>query len=571
MINRITIENIKGIENKTFELNIKPNIPSIFVAPNGFGKSSFAIAFNSLNQNRLKLDEDYYHKNNQNLLPKIVVECDNNIYEANKNKNDISREISSFVINNKLFAKGKGSHFGTATATLNIEDITLVDKIPDRMNFNFYSLPKFRKKFGNNGRILPNLGKEVLSKQLLVRKISENYNCLENVNEKKIDNIINEINNSKGNKDEIKKWISEDKIGELKKINGLNIIGALICEHYFNEVDSYLYAIQLVWLYNSQKKEFKKACKYNNYLLEKRNFDNLLTSFNTTWKEIKTKETNNKLVVKFPLAKDISNGQRDTLTFIAMLFKVKEKLNKQKNILIIDEVFDYLDDANLISLQFHVSILIEEFKKEGSEIYPIILTHLDPNYFKNFVFKKQQIYYLNKGNSNVNDNFIKLLKFRNNEEIKDDISKYLLHYHTDEINKREKFKDLKLKETWGEGKHFQKYIEDQINKYFNDEDYDPFAVCCAVRVKIEEHTYNMINGEQDKKEFLNTHKTREKLDYAQSKLQKDIPDCFYLLGVIYNEAMHWKDNQDNITPVVTKLKNLTIKNMIRKIYDKNNK
>lgn len=566
MINKITIENIKGIENKTFELNMHPNIPSIFVAPNGFGKSSFAIAFNSLNQNKLKLDKDYYHKNDQDLLPKIVIEYDNNVYEANGNNNDISQEINSFVINNKLFAKGKGSKFGTATATLNIEDITLVDKIPDRTNFNFYSYSEFKNNFGDNGKILPNLN-EIFSKKSLIKEISEKYNCLEKVNEKKINKIINEINNRKGNIGEIKKWILECKIGELKSIDYLDTISTLICKYNFEEVDGYLYTIQLVRLYNSQKKEFKNACKYNNYLLGKEDFDELLTSFNTTWKEIKTMETGNRLVVKFPLAKDISNGQRDTLTFIAMLFKAIGKLNKQKNILIIDEVFDYLDDANLISLQFYVSKFIKRFKEEGREIYPIILTHLDPNYFKNFVFKKQQIHYLNKGNSNVNDNFIKLLKFRNNEEIKDDISKYLLHYHTDKINKREKFKELNLKEKWGEGTNFKEYIEDEIKKYFNDEDYDPFAVCCAVRVKIEELTYNMINNEQDKKEFLNTHKTKEKLDYAQSKIE-NIPESFYLLGVIYNEAMHWKDNQDNITPVVTKLKNLTIKNMIRKIYDK---
>lgn len=565
MINKITIENIKGIENKTFELNINPNIPSIFVAPNGFGKSSFAIAFNSLNKKKLKLDEDYRHKNNQNLLPKIVIECDNHIYEADKDKNDISREIGSFVINNKLFAKGKGSQYGTATATLNIEDITLVDKIPNKMNFNFYSYSEFKKNFGSNGKILPNLN-EIFSKKSLIKEISEKYNCLEKANKKKIDKIINEINSRKETTIEIKKWILKCKIEELKSIDYLDIISSLICKHNFDEVDSYLYTIQLIQLYSLQKQKFKDVCKYNNYLLEKRKFDDLLTSFNTTWKEIKTMETNNKLVVKFPLAKDISNGQRDTLTFIAMLFKAKEKLNKQKNILIIDEVFDYLDDANLISLQFHVSILIKEFKKERREIYPIILTHLDPNYFKNFVFKKQQIYYLNKGNSEVNEHFMKLLKIRNNEEIKKDVSKYLLHYHTDKINKREKFKELNLKEKWGEGTNFKEYIEGEIKKYFNDEDYDPFAVCCAVRVKIEELTYNMIN-EQDKKEFLNTHKTKEKLDYAQSKIE-NIPESFYLLGVIYNEAMHWKDNQDNITPIVTKLKNLTIKNMIRKIYNK---
>jgi len=35
----IKIENIKGIGNKQFMVNLFPNKPSIFVAPNGFGKS----------------------------------------------------------------------------------------------------------------------------------------------------------------------------------------------------------------------------------------------------------------------------------------------------------------------------------------------------------------------------------------------------------------------------------------------------------------------------------------------------------------------------------------------------
>ena len=47
MLNSISIHAIKGIQNKTFNLDLYPNKPSILVAPNGFGKSSFAIAFNS--------------------------------------------------------------------------------------------------------------------------------------------------------------------------------------------------------------------------------------------------------------------------------------------------------------------------------------------------------------------------------------------------------------------------------------------------------------------------------------------------------------------------------------------
>ena len=56
-ISTIEIVNIKGIENKTFFLDIVPNKPNILVAPNGFGKSSFAISFDSLKSNKIELDE----------------------------------------------------------------------------------------------------------------------------------------------------------------------------------------------------------------------------------------------------------------------------------------------------------------------------------------------------------------------------------------------------------------------------------------------------------------------------------------------------------------------------------
>lgn len=57
IINKIEITNIKGIGNKAFSLDLTPNKPNILVAPNGFGKSSFAIAFDSLKSDRIKLDE----------------------------------------------------------------------------------------------------------------------------------------------------------------------------------------------------------------------------------------------------------------------------------------------------------------------------------------------------------------------------------------------------------------------------------------------------------------------------------------------------------------------------------
>jgi len=52
----IELTNVKGIGNHTFQLDLIPNKPNILVAPNGFGKSSFGIAFDSLRRNKIELD-----------------------------------------------------------------------------------------------------------------------------------------------------------------------------------------------------------------------------------------------------------------------------------------------------------------------------------------------------------------------------------------------------------------------------------------------------------------------------------------------------------------------------------
>ena len=114
--------------------------------------------------------------------------------------------------------------------------------------------------------------------------------------------------------------------------------------NYNSEAKSYLVAIQLVWLFHEDSTRFKNACKYSNYQLNKQRFGITLRNFNCTWKGIRAHQTRGKLVVKFPKAIHISNGERDILTFVSMLAKAKSQLTKEANILIIDEVFDYLDD-----------------------------------------------------------------------------------------------------------------------------------------------------------------------------------------------------------------------------------
>ena len=60
-IKAINIDFVKGIESFSLTTLLFPYKPNFFVAPNGFGKSSFATAFISLNRDRLKLDESNYH------------------------------------------------------------------------------------------------------------------------------------------------------------------------------------------------------------------------------------------------------------------------------------------------------------------------------------------------------------------------------------------------------------------------------------------------------------------------------------------------------------------------------
>ncbi len=576
MLKVIKIENIKGIREKKFELEISPNKPSLLVAPNGFGKSSIATAFNSMNGNRIVLKEDDYYLESDSNLPKITIEYTkmdgtNSLLEATSTSNTISNAIDCFVINNQTKPKGIGSQYGRASATLEIKDVVLVDKIPTNTSFG-YSYRNSCDRFGFNSKVLPNLNM-ILSNLKLISCLSENYIALERAEgdriKGKINLIIEEINLQQGAADILIGWILTNKLENLRQIEYLNTIGNLISDFdlgYDSDVKNYLAAIQLIWLFNQNPVNFKNACIYSNYKFDKEQFDLTLSTFNCTWKNIRSSENGGKLLVKFPKAIHISNGQRDILTFISMLFRAKRSLKKPVNILVIDEVFDYLDDANLTAAQYYITSLIKDFADNDKQIYPLILTHLNPSYFKNFAFSKQKVYYLDKTTIEVSPNLIKLLRSRKNPTIEDDVSKLLLHFHPNSINKRAEFRALAIPELWGESNNFVEHLNSEILKYLNNDTYDPFAVCGALRIKIEEIAFNKIQSEEAQNAFLETHTTRKKLEKAE-EMGVMSPESHFLLGIIYNEGMHWKDNQDNVSPIASKLENLVIKKIIGDVFN----
>jgi len=578
----IEIKQVKGIKEKRFELDIIPNRPSLLVAPNGFGKSSLTIGFDSMNKRRINLAEDDYYELKPDKSPKIkiIYEDDNGNVEpfvANEEINTVKDKFDIYVIRSPLKAKASANFYGGASASLEIKPITIFNNIPENISFN-YSVQKLRDKFGDNGKVLSNIKENVFGNLKLIYELSKHFQTIEraagNTFIKAVENIIERINSNSGSKtQELLDWMDNELYPDMMSIRHYSKISKLLENFdlgFTNKSNNFLSAIQIIWLYHENPSNFKGACKYNNYKLEKKRLESLISDFNTTWKNIKTKETNGSLIISFPKATEISNGERDILTFISMIFKAKTKLRKNLNILIIDEIFDYLDDANLLAAQYYITKLIKDYKDDEKRIYPLILTHLNPYYFKNYAFKKQKVYFLQKTDIELSHPMKQLLKKRVNfdDELEHEVSKKLFHYHPEPINKRSEFAAIGgLRETWGERDNFRKFIDNELEKYLaNNADYDPFAVCCAVRIKIEELAYKQIFEEKNQKIFLEERTTRKKLDKAE-EFGIFIPETHYLLGIIYNDAMHWRENQDNVTPVATKLQNRTIKKLIKEVRD----
>jgi hypothetical protein len=296
----------------------------------------------------------------------------------------------------------------------------------------------------------------------------------------------------------------------------------------------------------------------------------LLDGFcSSKWQRAKLNEDkkNKILSVMFPKAHQLSNGQRDIVTLVVQMHKALCEGSKKPLILIIDEVFDYLDDANLVAFQYYVTSLIERYKKQGQTLYPLILTHLDPGVFFDFCFNKHKIHthYLYPHTSGSSKNILKLIEARdNNDAIKNDVVTYWFHYHCEQREIDGKDWPKNLPDAWRKSEDFHRYTHNQIINYFNSKTFDSIAICFAVRIEVERQAYNLLS-DSDKKEFLQTHRTCQKLDFASSRLA-DIPEMYFLLGLIYNTNLHWIQDRDYETPLMLKLSHPTIKSLIQKVF-----
>lgn len=183
VILKIEINNIKGIGNLAINENIYPNRPNILVAPNGFGKSSLAVAFKTLVANKIELkpEEEPTPKNGD---PSVVLSLSTGqTISADKNSNTIRESFSIHVVTNPLLPTAKAQRFGkivTAKASMNIEPTVVIKTIPMVVGFK-YNLANMKRAFGASNKILMDIS-----------RLYSNYTFLDKI-EKKVNTHIFEL------------------------------------------------------------------------------------------------------------------------------------------------------------------------------------------------------------------------------------------------------------------------------------------------------------------------------------------------------------------------------------------
>lgn len=594
LLRRIKIENIKGkdVLEVTF-VDLTANQPNIVVAPNGYGKSTIAAAFKAASSGKMKIDDKDIYQHNPDNHPKLEVELygeNAGTYVSTDTEGGISRNIAIYTINSPLYAKSTTRGFNrnvAATADLRIEQVIVYNRIPEScsLNYSYRALTKGygckRKLFINISEMLTNCGN---IGALIQIKDNLKKCCIQQGIQSKFTHFLNSCSEN-GSAENIKNQISQDEINSLYE-NG-NIRTLLECISNMNsqpngwcDVDTIFTAIQLCNLLKTYHDSgetdiLKKVYAFLSYKQTKSLIDERLDLFNTTGRSVQTHEDHGKLVISFDRAPSMSNGERDILSFISNLTKFEVEFKKQVGILIIDEVFDYLDGSNMLAVQYYLSQLIDKCKTSGKVLFPIIFTHLDPEVFTNYYFKRKKVHYISSfATMNIDSPIVKLLRLREDRSLdeveKEEIEKYYIHY-TDEEHSLSASLAARVSTDFHESNiDFRQRIYNEIkNEYLLEHLYNPIMVVTGIRIRIEELIYQKL-GCVNQAEFIQQHKVINKLQFAEEH-GIDVPELYYLLQPMYNDSLHLGGDDNTVTRKMKscylKTNNLHVRRMVQMLFD----
>lgn len=594
MITNITIKNIKGYGDPptSIDLEIKTNKVNLLMAPNGTGKSSIAAAFRSLKPHSLDVDKDEKYHKDEALPSELSITLDGNVLVANSRQNTISPALSCCVINSNTVVgttqKNIGGRFTHVSGYLDITDIVIKERIPDDVRPNF-PIKNIRKEFGINGKLLPNNPVFTTDRKLWkeLERISYHLNLFPNANKRLmlLRSVIEYMNSLDGTVEQVRNQFDETILEEIEQDPIYKtIIGALmIFTQGFSRTDVFLFFYEILQFWSNNKIEIKQANERTEYEHFKAVFDRNLQLLDTTWKGIRTVEANGKLMVQFPHADEISNGQRDILTFVVELLKFKTSIKDgRKYLLLIDEVFDYIDDANTIAAQYFLTSLLEQYR---DNLYLCILTHLNPFTFKNYIFSDSKVnhIYLQRTVPVATPAMKAFIAFREGldkniaeqEQLYNDLSHDLFHYNPIRVDYSARIQAIGgqagLRATWGKTDVLHTELITQINDYLSGNvQYDPYAVALATRLRVEKYAYNLLKTAEQKTSFVNAHKTKDKFQYCES-VGIELPEILNVVNAIHNDADHLKFDATQARyiekPMVYKLQHNVIRTMVRKLFE----
>lgn len=580
-IKNICIKNMRGIDMLTISVDILKNQPNILVAPNGFGKTSIAAAFRSAaNQTFIRINDGDRYLHDENRKSKLELELDEDgtltklSASENAHSNNIRKMFDIHVVSDlqkiKVSTQWAPDGHGKPKGKMIIDPIVVCDKLTKVASP--YKIFEIKRVFGRHKNALPNITSDLFQSHDFIMRSPEIFlyiNPLVKTRKwNQIERVRRRISDFEGDTTEALKNAQPGIVELCNNMQEANKALAIIVQTTkLNQDKAFLALWQMLFVAKSNSISLKNHLNWLRYSAIKQSLEDGLNDLNTAWKIPCLKETKGKLVVRMPDPTHISNGQRDVLLFFSLLHVARHNLTKSRAIVVIDEIFDYMDDANLIVAQYYISQLIEDYRRQGRSIYIMILTHLNPAFFRNYVFSSQNTVYLDKGPIfDSIDAMKKLIGARSqteyDKELKNKISKYLVHYHVCEYDFSDDLKVIPgLRSSWGKHGKFQTFLKEEFNKYETGLKYDPLAICAITRRSIEELAYRQIFGQSDSEKFFATYKTRIKLDWA-SQRGASVPESHYLLRLIFDDGLHWNHNRDNTIPIVAKLANPIIKKMI---------
>lgn len=590
MISKIEVENIKGfgIPGKTINLNLSATKINLCIAPNGFGKSSLATAFGSLNRNKLDVTEDNKHYAHKDANSSLKVTLDGIDYEATSRSNDISPILKVFVIHNRTcvdYTKRVFARIVNVTAFTKIEEIVICN-VP-KSYVPSYRISKIKREFGHNGKILSSI-EDLLSNVFFLETLSSIYNILIKyqaaIRKTIIKNITDSINSLAGNGEAVLNNINDDLFAEIESEPYYAEFLRTYSSIFEGKSKLYQFNVfyQILYLWDNERDNLKAIIERAKYERYRDRINANLQLLNTTGQSIEAIEKEGKLIIVFPLADTMSNGQRDVLTFAAELMIIKSSLRQDKKyLIIIDEVFDYLDDANTLAAQYYLSDIV---KSNAGNIYIMLLTHLNPYTFRNYVFNPKMIneVYLSETQPLASVDVKSFIAFRewlnpsmypDHQGLYNNMSRDLFHYNpyaTDHSTEIESHRRPGVKSTWGEPTRFKTMLISELNKYLNnDPTYDPYAVAIALRLRVEKIMYSDLPNQAIKDAFVETHTTNKKLEFCENN-GIIVSDAYFIVNSIHNSADHLKQNQ--ITGIfeekqmVYKLSNNVVYHIIAKLF-----